>query len=467
MSTAREKWKRSFAALARKDSSLSVGSQASVMEEETNVDEVEAYLSKLKKKTGVLNLWSGQKFKGVVEGDRTPDISLDSDDELDMKLSMNAENFRQLALDSDEDEMRIDYMRAIRKKKFDKNNNEINTDSDSDDDGPLNLLQNIHFAELKIGDFELSDTELKVNKPDDFIPQLYTVNVNDDKDSESTSELNLRKNIHLLNESVSEITSESQEKNKDSVRAVSSDNSIHTEEEVSEVSNQTSDLKSSTVSYTPLNSKDNPSKDRSRTKSKSSMDSSRSSQTVKTKKNRDSSRTSDCNSDVNTLSSTTSISIDKSEKQSKKKRKKHRHHKSDRSDSRSSGRTRRKNVQTQTKSHTTERTDLTDDVLKFRYYWQQKTPSNIAAHVVDMAAIEGLTNYNPAVLAANDMLKFHLELLQRHITDSQRLYDSYASDSLNRNYKYTTYEDTLKYIKQNKPKVISYQEALKQIQKGK
>lgn len=40
MSTAREKWKRSFAALARKDSSLSVGSQASVMEEETNVDEV-------------------------------------------------------------------------------------------------------------------------------------------------------------------------------------------------------------------------------------------------------------------------------------------------------------------------------------------------------------------------------------------------------------------------------------------
>lgn len=93
MSTAREKWKRSFAALARKDSSLSVGSQASVMEEETNVDEVEAYLSKLKKKTGVLNLWSGQKFKGVVEGDRTPDISLDSDDELDMKLSMNAENF--------------------------------------------------------------------------------------------------------------------------------------------------------------------------------------------------------------------------------------------------------------------------------------------------------------------------------------------------------------------------------------
>jgi len=78
-------------------------------------------------------------------------------------------------------------------------------------------------------------------------------------------------------------------------------------------------------------------------------------------------------------------------------------------------------------------------------------------------AIDVLTNYNPAVLAANDMMKFHMELLTKHIQNSRRLYEAYAAESVNSNYKYTTVEDTFGYIERNKPKVLTYKQALRKV----
>ena len=43
------------------------------------------------------------------------------------------------------------------------------------------------------------------------------------------------------------------------------------------------------------------------------------------------------------------------------------------------------------------------------------------------------------------------------------MYESYANENTRGNYKYTTVEDTKRFIEENRPKVISYEEALKEV----
>ena len=85
-----------------------------------------------------------------------------------------------LNLDSDEDEMRIDYIREAREQ--DENNNDI---SSSASRASLNLMQNIHFAEVDNDDIQLSDSYLhKSEKSNDFLPKIEILEI--DKSMEKT-----------------------------------------------------------------------------------------------------------------------------------------------------------------------------------------------------------------------------------------------------------------------------------------
>ena len=101
--------------------------------------------------------------------------------------------------------------------------------------------------------------------------------------------------------------------------------------------------------------------------------------------------------------------------------------------------------------------------MGFQYDWQAPGRSNVASHVLDPTTVDVLTTYNPSVLAANDLMKFHMQLLHQHIDDSRRLYESYANENVNCNFRYTTVEDTQRFIERNRPKVVSYEEALKKV----
>ena len=86
------KWRESFQK-ARSLSQASLGSSgsftldlrrtSSVMEEETTDQELQEYLDALKQKSGIKNLWTGEKFLKAVrnEEDKTPDISITSEEE--------------------------------------------------------------------------------------------------------------------------------------------------------------------------------------------------------------------------------------------------------------------------------------------------------------------------------------------------------------------------------------------------
>ena len=104
--------------------------------------------------------------------------------------------------------------------------------------------------------------------------------------------------------------------------------------------------------------------------------------------------------------------------------------------------------------------DYTEQVLNFKYNWQSSEPSRIAPHVIDATTLDMLTNYSPAVLAANDMMKFHLDLMKKYIDSSRRLYEAYSSIDSTSNFRYTTIEDTMNYIKKNRPRVTNYEDAL-------
>lgn len=455
MSTVKDKWKKSFKkALTRKDSHESIGSIASsisVLDEETDEMELQSYINSMKKKTGLLNLWSGNKFENIIENDKTPDISIDSDD--DDMLNSKIRNLQMIdGLDSDEDEMRIDYLREIKLK--DENNNNVESESESES---LNLMGNVQFAELALNDVSLSDNE--TSKEDDYLPILNEPMLRKSERSSTDDSYDFNKNIHILNNSASDNTVATDQS--DNTKGVSPDglmkndlsvaSPVYTEDEISKMSEHRFDVfsdnstksnnskgsrssksrttKSST--YKSLSRNTNSSKSSNKTKSSSHKTSS----SAKVSKSDDNSTLSDATFSSTHSSETKNSSQQKARKKSKSKSK--------------------HNMQTQT--------DYTDKVLNFKYNWQITEPSNIAAHVVEPMAIDVLTNYNPAVLAANDMMKFHMELLTKHIQNSRRLYEAYAAESVNSNYKYTTVEDTFGYIERNKPKVLTYKQALRKV----
>lgn len=95
---------------------------------------------------------------------------------------------------------------------------------------------------------------------------------------------------------------------------------------------------------------------------------------------------------------------------------------------------------------------------------QYVDPSPIATHTVPPEAMEAMTAYNPAIVALNNMLREQIRLVEQFVEINQRMYESYST-SINSNYRYTTLEDTRQFIKENRPKPISYEEALKQVKR--
>lgn len=435
----------------------------------------------------------------MVDNDVTPEVSTDSESQLDIKVNSTLKNLHQIKLDSDEDEMRMDY---IRENTVDENNNDV--DESSDDD--INLMNNIHFAELEIDEVNLSDDNLKKKKSTkDFLPRLYSVDNVEVSKSDDSSSFN-SDDYKGLSKLDSDISSEkpvfkSKSKSKsDSITEESVEDLV--DEEISEVHSTNSDYSKSITGKTSEHSKsksdsrsvsskssDNSSRKTNYSK-KSASKKSRHSKSKSRSKNKkfsysddSSTRSSDrtlSSSDVKDIpsdnySSDTSSSLSNSQSKKSSHRSKTRRSSRATSDSSHSSRsvdekstprekkktksTKATHVQTQTRAFIND--DKTEDVLKFRYDWQRNEPSNIAAHCLDPVTIDVLTNYNPAVLASNDLMKYHLQLMQQHIEDSRRLYEAYANENMNNNYKYTTVEDTKKYIEKNAPKVISFEEALR------
>ena len=412
-------------------------------------------------------LWSGNKFSSIVDDDKTPDISLTSSDDDNLKKM----DFTRIKLDSDEDEMRMDYMHGS--KNVDANNNVIEDVDDSDNE----FMQNVQFAELQLGELQLSDNEAPQNM-DDFLPNVYTVNFSDtDKgkegnDSSDVSSYNPGNNIKFM----SSIESEHQE-NEASIRTESGDE-IKTEsnhssdvespirsiiESVNDNNDYESDFPSETQQSSPT--RNSPPKSvtgeeftpsytqKSRNRNKRSKSKS-SRHTRSESSNRTNSRSGAGDDTVSSTSSISSETHSKSSTPRKSYKRHHRHH------------TSKHNYTKQT--NTAVQTDFipnTNDILNFKYPWQQDKPHNIAANVVDGETLHVLTSYEPSVLAAHDMMKFHFKLLEQHISNSRRLYQAYSSQEESGKFKYTTVEDTMNFIEKNAPKVQTYEEVLRQMKK--
>jgi len=444
-------------------------------------------------------LWSGNKFSSLVDEDKTPDISLDSSDD---DNGLEGMDFTKIKLDSDEDEMRIDYQR---KNSRDVNNNDAGA---SDGDESLNMMENIHFAELKIAEVELSDNEVG-EKPDDFLPNVvYTMNFSDKENTESDSQIsdyNPRDNVKFLSSIESEVSA--RDKNNNNAKnlggynyssisegeikteSVSSapksalDSGKHTTRSRTTTGGRTSsnsrrsnknkyesDFVSDTGSgrtHSNKNSdKNNTVKRRRRLRRHGNLDKSNSSsKSVSTT----ATSTTNSDSDSRTLSETSSLASDTHHSTSLSSRRRRESRSPSRKNSKSNRKASSKHHSGGKKSQksTSAQTDFvpnTSDILNFKYPWQQDTrPHNIASHVVDGETLHVLTSYEPAVLAAHDMMKFHFKLFQQHVDNSRRLYQAYTAESADSNYEYTTVEDTMKYIKENGPKVESYNEVLKKI----
>ncbi|XP_064606508.1 uncharacterized protein C19orf44-like [Liolophura sinensis] len=91
-------------------------------------------------------------------------------------------------------------------------------------------------------------------------------------------------------------------------------------------------------------------------------------------------------------------------------------------------------------------------------------PTPIASHMVSHEALEAMTNYSPAMLALQDMLKQQLELTQTFIQAQQYLYNSYTR-SIEPHHMYTTLEDTKKYIRKHRKPRLTFKDALKLVDK--
>lgn len=408
----------------------------------------------MKRRSGLNRLWSGNKFSSMVDEDKTPDISLTSSED----ENLHKMDFSRIKLDSDEDEMRIDYMHGS---KVDTNNNVV---EEVDSDNSFNMMQNIQFAELQFGQLELSDNETQ--KPDDFLPNVYTVNFTDDEnkennDSSEVSSYNPGNNVKFMssiesdqeNEKHSSVHTHIEEVKTESIHSSFAESIIHSDIEESVKSNHyESDFSSESQQTSPSPRKSatnndtltSPRKDSSRNKRRRSKSSRR------TRTSSESSR-----SETGTLTSTSSLTSDSQKTSSQSYVKKS-----------SSKRHYRRHSSKNTHTNTAVQTDFipnTDDILNFKYPWQQDKPHNIAAHVVDGETLHVLSSYNPSVLAAHDMMKFHFKLLQQHVDNSRRLYQAYTKDTGHSRFKYTTVDDTMEYIKKNRPKVQSYEEVLKEI----
>lgn len=466
MSSKKATWKNSVQKARR----VSQGSSAhstrknSIIGEETTANELEEYLETLRKKSGIKSLWKGDSFDRVVRDkeDKTPDISISSieDEELGERLPSEKADV------DDDDDFKVNIQM------FSRSPSPTNNDSSESSVNPMKGLQ---MAEFAFSEEELSDNALANNKLDDKLKSLIV----SDKDVRSViNDLSEPAEVLTEDEVEEEIEEDVAEEdvitsNKNTInrhRSLSNDNKSPPRS-VSDTENQASKHENSPTksqhSYTTdfsTGSEIKTRSDRSHSRTHSGHKSSRSSRTSR------SSRSSRSSESSRSSKSSRSSQSSRSTKRSKS---------SDRSRSRRSNSdySRSKN----TGSHNRYRCDMgvqtAPPAEQFtlppglgvgmaisgpRLGMQYVDPSPIATHLVSPEAMEAVTAYNPAIVALNNMLREQIRLVEQFVEINQRMYESYST-GVNSSYRYTTLEDTQQFIRRNRPKTISYEEALEQV----
>ncbi|XP_030584236.1 uncharacterized protein C19orf44 homolog [Archocentrus centrarchus] len=75
--------------------------------------------------------------------------------------------------------------------------------------------------------------------------------------------------------------------------------------------------------------------------------------------------------------------------------------------------------------------------------------SPVVTHTISAEMVEALSTFNPAVFALNELLKQQLAMTRRFIESSRRLHSSLVRSLEPPNYRYTTLEDTKKFIRKH------------------
>ena len=524
-SDSKTKWKLGLNKLRRQSvvSEPSIG-ETTVMEEETTEVEMQDYFAKLKKRTGLNQLWSGRKFMEAI--DRDPDIDLSEEPRL------RSSTLKQLTLDSDEEDLHefiqnlSDYERSVITEKEEESSRASSSASDID------LMKNINFADAGAADYSRPGRGNNSDYDDDrdFMPLVVRPEFDDEsgnRDHSESSQSNIFKtgNINFVTSDVSsvKVISDRKKSMDEEVTSDSGGTAAELTEEILEVYDESrvntpltpgkshdytsskfesyeSDAKSeSRVSkhYGASESKSIVKKeDKNRkTLKKSDNESSKQSNSVRVRRrkgtNAKHSRGSDVSESSRTSASTRTSRGDSSNLSGS----------SSSSTSGSTSSSRSSKTVSHTKSNGTRslqyakkpnipgrkkekngskasswekqrrlKVSLNDlGVVNAEMFLDRGIapkyldPSPIAATVVDQEALEAVTSYNPAMIALNDLLRHQIQLTRQYIDNSWRLYRAYAEPEAKGTHRYTTLKGTIKYMKKNAPSVISYEEALRQV----
>ncbi|KAE8293826.1 putative protein C19orf44 [Larimichthys crocea] len=90
-------------------------------------------------------------------------------------------------------------------------------------------------------------------------------------------------------------------------------------------------------------------------------------------------------------------------------------------------------------------------------------PSPVVTHMLSAEMVEALSTFNPAVFALNELLKQQVATTRQFIESSRHLHSSLVKSLEPPNYRYTTLEDTKKYILKRRPPKLTVEEALEEV----
>lgn len=436
--------------------------KGSVIGEETSTKELEEYLETLKKKSGIKSLWKGDNFDKIVrdDEDKTPDISISSvgDDEYDEKLQSHG-----LDVDDDDDfKVNVQMFSEV-----------SSNDNERSPESSVNPLKGLQMAEFALNTVELSDKLSENNKLDSKLKGL-SISGKDVKsvinDLSQTAEVLTEDEVD--DEIEEDIVDESIENIKD-VRQRSNSRNRHDSERkrsmstrtISETSRSKHDTNQTRSEHSYTNDFSSGSEVKSQSERSHSYSYSDKKNLTTSKASRSSRRSRASRSSRSSNSSRTSYSSRSSERS---------HSKSTISEYSKSKNAHSSNkyrcdvgVQTvPTRDHFTMPSGLSVGMATSStpQGMQYVDPTPIATHTVPPEAMEAMTAYNPAIIALNNMLREQIRLVEQFVEINQRMYESYARGA-NSSYRYTTLEDTQKFIEKNRPKPISYEEALEQVKR--
>ena len=471
--------------------------------------EMQDYFAKLKKKTGLNQLWSGRKFRETIDKDLEIDLSEQP------RLLKSALN--RLTLDSDEEELQ----KFIKNLSDDEQTTEQEEASKTESsNSEVNLMKNINFADA--GDVVIADHKQSSSKSDsddyddrDFMPNVVRPEFEDesasDQDSESyQNDIFKNTNVNFVTSDLSSLRMSNGDSkgNTGSETDQQSDGTVsELAEEIPEV-NEDSRVKTpgtlrESFDYTGSRFESFESEEITEGKNMKSRPSSRSTRTGKKVKDlskkigakdvsysdykKDKSRrrkgdddlpsgTSSSKTSVSTTlksrktsseDATSSSSVSSSLSTSEESSVKHRNRKEDKKKDKKIKKSMKISTDRKARNFRVGIEDLgamdAEMLRKDNFACRYLDPSHIATTVVDKDALEAVTSYNPAMLALNDLLKYQIQLTKQHIENSWRLYNAYVEPDVKGRHRYTTLKDTLKYIKKNTKSVVSYEEALQQI----